>query len=419
MNGRRVVVTGLGCLSPLGLSVEENWNALLAAKSGIRTIDAFDVSAFSTRIAGQIRGFDLSDRMVEKQSKRVDDFIHYGLATAQEALASAGLIDDDRLKQTIFNERAGVCVGSGIGGLNLIENTVEKYLEKGPRKITPFYIPGAIINMLAGMIAIHFGLKGPNVSPVSACTTGTHAISWAARMIAYGEADLMLTGSSEKACTPTAMGGFASARALSTRNDEPTKASRPWDKDRDGFVLADGSGVIVLESLEHAINRGAPIIAELVGVGYSGDAHHMTSPPEDGEGAARCMANAIKDSGVDKEAFDYINAHGTSTPAGDIAEIKAIKKVFGSHSKKLAISSTKSMSGHLLGASGSVEAVYTCLSIQHQMIPPTINLDHPDEGCDLDLVPHTARAAQIRYALSNSFGFGGSNGTLAFARYEP
>lgn len=411
MSKRRVVVTGLGMLSPLGLDVSTTWDALLAGKSGIGNLETFDVSQFSTRFAGVIKGFDVEQYMPKKESRKMDLFIQYGIAAGMQALKDSGL----EIKEENA-ERVGVAVGSGIGGLGLIEENHSKLLASGPRKISPFFVPSTITNMISGFLSIMEGLKGPNLNIVTACTTGVHNIGVAARTIAYGDADAMLAGGAEAAITPLGLGGFAAARALSSRNDNPQAASRPWDKDRDGFVMGDGAGVVMLEEYEQAKARGAKIYAELVGFGMSGDAYHMTSPPDDGDGAARSMANALKDAGVNAEQVGYINAHGTSTPAGDVAEAKAVKRVFAGSADKVLVSSTKSMTGHLLGAAGAVEAIFTALALVDQKVPPTINLDNPDEGCDLDFVPHIARDVQMEYALCNSFGFGGTNGSLLFKK---
>jgi 3-oxoacyl-[acyl-carrier-protein] synthase II len=359
-----------------------------------------------------VKGFEVEQYLSAKEARKLDLFIQYGLAAGFQAVRNAGLEVTDANR-----ERIGVAMGSGIGGLTNIEETSRTLHEQGPRRISPFFVPGSIINMISGFLSIHLGLQGPNYAIATACTTGTHCIGMAARNIAYGEADVMIAGGAEMAACGLGMGGFGASRALSTRNDEPARASRPWDKGRDGFVLSDGAGALVLEELEHAKARGATIYAELVGFGMSGDAYHMTSPPDSGEGAARCMANALRDAGIAPEAVSYINAHGTSTPAGDIAEVAAIKRVFGDHAYKLAVSSTKSMTGHLLGAAGAVEAIFSVLAINSQMAPPTINLDEPDEGCDLDFVPHQARSMPIDVVLSNSFGFGGTNGSLVFRRF--
>lgn len=408
---RRVVVTGLGMLTALGSSVEKTWAGILAGQSGIRPIDHFDTSAFSTQFAGIVNDFLVEDYLPAKEARRVDDFIQYGLAAGQQALVDSGLVI------TEFNaDRVGVAVGSGIGGLTTIEDGHRSLLEGGPRKISPFFVPGSIINMAAGLLSIRHGLKGPNFSVTTACTTATHSIGLAARLIASGDADAMLAGGTEKASTPLGLGGFGAARALSTRNDDPTRASRPFDKDRDGFVLGDGAGVLMLEEYEHAKARGARIYAELIGFGMSGDAYHMTAPPENGAGAAAAMANALRNAGIRPDEVDYINAHGTSTPAGDVAESQAIMQVFGEHAQRLAVSSTKSMVGHLLGAAGGVEAIFSVLALRDQVAPPTINLVNPDPACTLDYVPHQARAMKINVVLSNSFGFGGTNGSLLFRR---
>ncbi len=411
MSKRRVVVTGLGLVSPVGLNVKEAWDNILAGRSGIGPITHFDVSAFPVRFGGSVRGFDPTAYMSEKDARKMDTFIQYGIAAAAEAVADAGLeVTEDNA------ERIGVAIGSGIGGLGTIERNHEAYTRGGPRKLSPFLIPAAIINMISGHVSIRYGMKGPNIALVTACATATHSIGDAARIIEYGDADVMLAGGAEMATTPLGLGGFAAARALSRRNDDPETASRPWDAERDGFVLADGAGVVVLEEYEFARRRGARIYAEVIGYGMSGDAYHMTAPSEGGEGACRCMQAALKNAGVDPEAVDYINAHGTSTPAGDKAEVLAVKRAFGDHAYKLAMSSTKSMTGHLLGAAGGVEAVFTVLSIRDQVAPPTINIQTPDPECDLDFVPGSAREMKIDVALSNSFGFGGTNGTLVFSR---
>ena len=414
MSKRRVVITGMGMLSPLGNDVASSWEGILAGRSGIGLIDRFDASEYNTRIGGAIKDLDLESYLSNKEARKLDAFIHYGLIAAQQAVDHSGLAEYDELDR----ERAGIAIGSGIGGLEYIEKSVLTMEKSGPRKVSPFFVPASVINMISGNAAIRFGYQGPNIAIVTACTTGTHNIGYAARTIAYGDADVMLAGGSEMATTRTGMAAFSSARALSTRNDEPEKASRPWDKDRDGFVLSDGAGVVVLEELEHAKKRGATIYGELVGFGMSDDAHHITAPPADGEGAARSMNNALRDAGLQPEDVDYINAHGTSTQVGDVAEIAAVKRVFGDHASQLAMSSTKSMTGHLLGAAGAVEAIFLLLAIRDGVLPPTINLDNPDEGCDLDLVPNTCRKTDVRVALSNSFGFGGTNGTLIIRRYE-
>ena len=415
MSSRRVAVTGLGLVSPVGNTVPSTWEALCKGRSGIGPITEFDVSALATRIAGEVKDFDVTEFVSPKEARRLDKFMHYGLAAAQEALAEAGLLGDDH---GVDKERVGLAVGAGIGGISSIEQNMLIYRDKGPRRISPFYIPGSIVNMISGVLSITYGFKGPNIAVVTACTTSTHNLGLAARMIQYGDADVMVAGGSEFGTTPTAMAGFVAAKAMTTRNDDPEGASRPWDEGRDGFVLANGAGVMVLEEMQHAKARGANIIAELSGFGMSGDAYHMTAPPADGEGAARCMDVALKDAGVNPEEVDYINAHGTSTPLGDRAESDAVKTVFGDHAYKLAVSSTKSMTGHLLGAAGGSEAVFSVLSIRDGVIPPTINLENPSEGCDLDYVPNTARDARVDVALSNSFGFGGTNGTLVFRRFD-
>lgn len=412
MSKRRVVITGMGMLSPVGNNVESSWKALLAGQSGIVDIEHFDTSEFTTRFAGLVKDFDCEAYMSKKDARKMDLFIQYGIAAGIQAL------DDSGLSVTEENAaRVGVAVGSGIGGLGLIETGHSALVNKGPRKISPFFVPSTIVNMIAGHLSIMKGLRGPNIAISTACTTGLHNIGHAARMIAYGDADAMVAGGAEKASTPLGMGGFAAAKALSTRNDEPQKASRPWDKDRDGFVLGDGAGVMVLEEYEHAKARGAKIYCELVGFGMSGDAYHMTAPSEDGSGGALAMEAAMRDAGVTGEQIGYVNAHGTSTPAGDVAELRGIKRALGEEgSKQVLVSSTKSMTGHLLGAAGSVEAIITAMSLVDQMVPPTINLDNPDEGCDIDLVPHTARKVDMEYALCNSFGFGGTNGSLIFKK---
>lgn len=412
MSKRRVVVTGLGVVSPVGLSVHESWESVLNGRSGIGHIEHFDVSEFSTRIGGSVRNFDITRYISEKEAKKMDVFIHYGLAAGCQAFEDSGLAVTEENA-----ERIGVAIGSGIGGISGIEHGHNAFLKGGPRKISPFFVPSNIINMISGNLSIKYGLKGPNFAIVTACTTGTHNIGEAARVIMYGDADVMVAGGAEMATSPTSLGGFASARALSRRNDDPLRASRPWDKDRDGFVLSDGAAVLVLEELEHAKRRGAKIYAELVGYGMSADAYHMTQPPESGEGAARCMRSALRDAGLNPEDIDYINAHGTSTPAGDIAETQAVKAVFGDHAYKVAVSSTKSMTGHMLGAAGGIEALFSALALCDQVVPPTINLDNPDPECDLDFVPHTAREMKLECVMSNSFGFGGTNGTVIFRKF--
>ena len=413
MSKRRVVVTGLGIISPVGNTIESAWSNILAGQSGIGNITAFDASAFSVRFGGTIKDFDPTDYIVPKDIKKMDPFIHYGIAAAVQA------IDDAGLETTEENaERIGVAIGSGIGGIASIEKNHNLYLTGGPRKISPFFIPQSIINMISGNLSIKYGYKGPNIAIVTACTTGTHNIGEAGRIIAYGDADVMIAGGAEMATTACSLGGFAAARALSTRNDDPERASRPWDKDRDGFVLGDGAGVLVLEEYEHAKKRGARIYAEMAGFGMSGDAYHMTQPSKGGEGAKRCMLNAMRDAGINSSELDYINAHGTSTPAGDVAETNGLKAALGEHAATTAISSTKSMTGHLLGAAGGVEAVFSLLAMRDQVAPPTINLDNPDPECDLDYVPNTAREMKIDVSMSNSFGFGGTNGTVIFRKLD-
>ncbi|ELJ8445533.1 beta-ketoacyl-ACP synthase II [Vibrio cholerae] len=413
MSKRRVVVTGMGMLSPVGNTVESSWKALLAGQSGIVNIEHFDTTNFSTRFAGLVKGFDCEQYMSKKDARKMDLFIQYGTAAGIQALEDSGLeVNEENAA------RIGVAIGSGIGGLELIEAGHQALIEKGPRKVSPFFVPSTIVNMIAGNLSIMRGLRGPNIAISTACTTGLHNIGHAARMIAYGDADAMVAGGAEKASTPLGMAGFGAAKALSTRNDEPQKASRPWDKDRDGFVLGDGAGIMVLEEYEHAKARGAKIYAEVVGFGMSGDAYHMTSPSEDGSGGALAMEAAMRDAGVTGEQIGYVNAHGTSTPAGDVAEVKGIKRALGeAGTKQVLVSSTKSMTGHLLGAAGSVEAIITVMSLVDQMVPPTINLDNPEEGLGVDLVPHVARKVEnMEYAMCNSFGFGGTNGSLIFKR---
>jgi 3-oxoacyl-[acyl-carrier-protein] synthase II len=406
-----VVVTGLGIISPIGNSVEAVWASLMAGRSGIVRISRFDASAFATQIAGEVQGFDPSAYLPVKEARRLDTFIHYGVAAAIDALKDSGVEVSDANR-----ERIGVNIGSGIGGLPMIEETYKTYMKDGPRKISPFFIPSSIINMIAGQLSIQYGLQGPNLAMVTACASGTHAIGESARVIERGEAEVMLAGGAESTVCPLAIGGFGAARALSTRNDDPAAASRPWDKERDGFVLGEGAGVIVLEEYEHAKARGARIYCEIIGYGRGADAYHMTAPAEDGSGAARCMNAALRDAGINPDEVDYVNAHGTSTPLGDVAETRALKTTFGDHARKLMVSSTKSMTGHLLGAAGGVEAVFTALALARGAVPPTINLHEPDPECDLDYVPNTARDARIEIALSNSFGFGGTNGTLILRR---
>lgn len=411
MSKKRIVVTGMGMISPLGTNVDDTWKAILAGKSSVGVIDHFDASDISCRICSRVKNFDPLTVMSEKEARKKDLFIQYGIAAAVEAIKDSGI--------TVTEENAhriGLAIGSGIGGLPMIEKCHSVLLESGPRRISPFFIPGVIINMIAGNVSIMYGMRGPNIAVVTACTTGTHNIGLAARAIAYGDADVMVTGGSEMASTRLGISGFAAMRALSTRNDAPEKASRPWDKDRDGFILGDGAGVIVLESYEHAMKRGAKIYAELIGFGMSADASHITTPHMEGLGAALAMNNALTDAGLHPQDVDYINAHGTSTPVGDELEVLAIKRSFGDHAYKLAVSSTKSMIGHLLGAAGAVEAIFSILAIRDQVAPPTINLDNPSEGCDLNFVPHQAQPMKINVALSNSFGFGGTNGSLLFRK---
>lgn len=410
MSKRKVVVTGLGIVSPVGSTVSSAWESIVSGKSGITRITRFDASNFASQIAGEVKDFDIQQYLSAKEARRMDVFIHYGMAAAIQAVKDAGIDDVSHLDA----EKIGVNIGSGIGGLPMIENTDTAYHAGGPRKISPFFIPSTIINMIAGNLSIMYGYKGPNIAIVTACTTATHSIGHSARMIEYGDADVMVCGGAESCVTPLAIGGFAAAKALSVNNDNPETASRPWDVGRDGFVLGEGAGVLVLEELEHAKRRGAKIYAELAGFGMSADAFHMTAPCDDGEGAARCMSNALKNAGIDTTEVDYVNAHGTSTPLGDIAETIAVKRCFGDHASKLAVSSTKSMTGHLLGAAGGVEAVFSVLAIHHHIAPPTINLVDQDPQCDLDFIPYTARDMNIKVALSNSFGFGGTNGTLVF-----
>ncbi|NRA55514.1 MAG: beta-ketoacyl-ACP synthase II [Gammaproteobacteria bacterium] len=411
MTKRRIVVTGMGMLSPVGNTVEQSWDSIKLGQSGIANITAFDTSAFGTHFAGEVKGLDTQLYLTKKDARRMDKFIQFGLIAGIQAF------DDCGIDVTEANaSRIGVAIGSGMGGLGLIESTHNEMEKSGPRKISPFFVPGTIINMISGNLSIKYGLQGPNIAITTACTTGVHNIGHAARMIAYGDADVMIAGGAEAATTQLGLGGFSAAKALSTNNDNPQQASRPWDKDRDGFVMGEGAGVMVLEEYEHAKARGAKIYAELTGFGMSGDAHHMTSPPSDGAGAAAAMVNAINDAGISREAIGYINAHGTSTNAGDRAETAAVKAVFGPHAYNLAVSSTKSMTGHLLGAAGSVEAIFTVLALQEQILPPTINLDNPDVDCDLDYVSDGARSKTFEHALCNSFGFGGTNGSLLFSK---
>lgn len=418
----RVVVTGMGAVTPLGLDVESTWSRLLAGESGIDTISHFDASDYRAQIAGVVKDFDAKQYINAKDARRYDEFMHYGVAATSMALHNAGYIDevsaDDAPVKHVDQERFGVILGSGIGGIQTIENSRDMLRDKGAKKVSPFIIPGSIVNMAAGLVAIKHSLKGPNLATATACTTATHAIGLAARLIAYGDADVMLAGGSEKGSSPLGMSGFGAMHALSTRNDEPVKASRPFDKDRDGFVLGDGAGVLVLESLAHAKARGAKILAEVVGFGMSDDASHITAPPEDGSGAARAMQNALNDAGIDPSVVGYVNAHGTSTPAGDVAESIAIETVFAPVKDSILVSSTKSMTGHLLGAAGGIEAIFSILALQHQHVPPTINLDNIEDNCNLDYVAHQSRKVDdLNYAVSNSFGFGGTNGSLIFARW--
>jgi 3-oxoacyl-[acyl-carrier-protein] synthase II len=414
-SSRRVAVTGLGLVSPLAIGNSENWSALLAGKSGVGPITRFDASRFASRIAGEVKGFDPSRYIEKKEIKKMDTFIHYAMAAAQFAMEDSGLPVNDANR-----ERVAVVVGSGIGGLPVIEKTMREFVETGgsPKVISPFFITALIVNEAAGNISIRYGLKGPNLSTVTACTTGAHAIGEAYRMIQYGDADAAIAGGTEAVITPLAVGGFSVMRALSTRNDEPERASRPWDRERDGFVIGEGAGLVVLEEMEAAVRRGARIYAELVGYGLSGDAYHIAAPSEDGDGPARVMRNALADAGIEGDQVDYINAHGTSTPSGDRVEAMAIQMVFRDHARKLAVSSTKSMTGHLLGAAGGLETAICALAVYHQTMPPTINYENPDPECALDFVPNEARQAPIRYALNNSFGFGGTNGSLILKRME-
>ncbi len=413
MNRRRVVVTGLGLVSPVGVGVATAWEAILAARSGIGPITRFDASAFPARIAGEVKDFDVGQFLSAKEARRYDTFIHYGLVSTMEAVKDAGLEGYGGDK-----ERVGVCIGSGIGGLPMIEETGRAYAEGGVRKISPFFVPGSIINMISGLVSIQYGYKGPNLAMVTACSTANHSVGEAGRLIEYGDADVMIAGGAEATVSPLGVGGFCAARALSTRNDDPTAASRPWDIDRDGFVLGEGAGVLVLEEYEHAKARGARIYCELAGYGMSADAYHITAPPEDGDGARRSMLNALRNARMAPTEIDYINAHGTSTPVGDVAECVAVRRAFGDHAAKLAVSSTKSMTGHLLGAAGGIEAIFTVLAIRDQVAPPTANLVRQDPQCDLDFVPLAARRMPIRAALSNSFGFGGTNATLVFRQLQ-
>lgn len=408
---RRVVITGLGCVSPIGNTVADSWGALIEGKSGIATITKFDATPFSTHFAGEVKGFSIEEYMPAKEARHMDTFIHYGMAAGIQAMKDSGLtVTEDNA------ERIGVIVGSGIGGLPLIEETHAELTNRGPRRISPFFVPASIINMISGHLSIRYGLKGPNLAIVTACTTGLHCIGAAGRMIEYGDADVMIAGGAESTVSPLGLGGFASARALSSRNDDPATASRPWDKDRDGFVLGEGAGVMVLEEYEHAKARGAKIYAELLGFGMSADAYHMTAPLEDGDGARRCMVAALNNAGLNSDQVDYVNAHGTSTPLGDIAETVAIKRALGDQAKKVVVNSTKSMTGHLLGGAGGLESVFTVLAVHHQISPPTINIFNQDPACDLDYCANAARNMQINVAVKNSFGFGGTNGTLVFGK---
>lgn len=411
MSKRRVVITGLGMVTPLGLDVESSWRAACAGASGAAPITAFDAQDCSVRIACEVKNFKTDGYIDSKDARRMDRFIQYGVVAGMQAMQDSGLEINEQNR-----ERVGVIVGSGIGGLATIESNYEAIRQSGPRKVSPFFVPGSIINMVAGHLSIRYGLTGPNLATVTACTSGSHSIGQATRLIQYGDADVMLAGGSEMCTTPLGVGGFAAARALSTRNEDPTKASRPWDKNRDGFVIGDGAGVLVMEEYEHAKARGAKVYAEIVGFGMSGDAHHMTSPPTDGAGAALAMRNALRDAGIVSQQLNYINAHGTSTHAGDLAEIRATKSILGDAGRRVMVSSTKSMTGHLLGAAGAIEAIFSVLALRDQIVPPTINLDEPDEQCDLDLVPLYARQAKLNYVMSNSFGFGGTNGSLVFRK---
>ncbi|MEO8837569.1 MAG: beta-ketoacyl-ACP synthase II [Herbaspirillum sp.] len=408
---RRVVITGLGCVSPIGNTVAEAWDAVVAGKSGIATITKFDATPFSTRFAGEVKNFNIEDYIPSKDARHMDSFIHFGIAAGVQSIQDSGIVVTEQNA-----DRIGVLIGSGIGGLPLIEATHAELVSRGPRRISPFFVPASIINMISGNLSIQYGLRGPNLAIVTACTTGLHCIGMAARMIEYGDADVMVAGGAEATISPLGLGGFASARALSARNDDPATASRPWDKDRDGFVLGEGAGVMVVEEYEHAKARGANIYAEILGFGMSADAHHMTAPLEDGAGASRSMLAAIRNAQIDVEQIDYINAHGTSTPLGDMAETVAIKRALGDHAKKIVVNSTKSMTGHLLGGAGGLESVFTALAIRHQISPPTINIFNQDPTCDLDYCANVARDLRINIAVKNSFGFGGTNGTLVFAK---
>lgn len=411
MSKRRVVITGMGIVSPVGNDLATAWDNISHGRSGIGPITSFDASAYATRIAGEVRDFDPAAYIPAKEAKRMDPFIHYGVAAGLMALKDSGLEVSEANA-----ERIGTIIGSGIGGILGIEDTTARLLEGGPRKVSPFYVPSTIINMVSGHLSILTGIKGPNFSAVSACATANHSVGMAMRLIQYGDADVMVAGGAERGSSPTSVAGFCSMKAMSTRNEDPTRASRPWDKDRDGFVMGDGAGVLVLEEYEHAKARGARIYCELAGFGASSDAYHMTAPAEDGEGAARCMTAALRDAGINADQVGYLNAHGTSTPLGDLAETLAMKRAFGDHAYRTLVSSTKSMTGHLLGAAGGVEAIFSILALYHGLVPPTINLDEPGEGCDLDYVPNVAREAKLEVAMSNGFGFGGTNGTLVFRR---
>ncbi len=408
---RRVVVTGLGCVSPIGNSIAEAWSAAIEGKSGIANITKFDAQPFSTHFAGEVKGFNIEDYLPGKEARHMDTFIHFGMAAGIQAVQDAGIVVTEENA-----DRIGVIIGSGIGGLPMIEEQKADYDKRGPRRISPFFVPASIINMISGNLSIKYGMRGPNLSIVTACTTGLHSIGAAARLIEYGDADVMVAGGAESTVSPLGMGGFASARALSTRNDDPATASRPWDMDRDGFVLGEGAGVMVLEEYEHAKARGAKIYAEVHGFGMTADAYHMTSPLEDGSGGSKAVIAALKNSGLNPDQVQYVNAHGTSTPQGDVAEVVGIKRTFGDHAKQLVVSSTKSMTGHLLGGAGGLEAVFTVLAIHNQVIPPTINIFNQDPACDLDFCANVARDAKIQYAVKNSFGFGGTNGSLVFGK---
>ncbi|MBA5687193.1 beta-ketoacyl-ACP synthase II [Rugamonas apoptosis] len=408
---RRVVITGLGCVTPVGNNIAEAWSAITEGKSGIANITKFDAQPFTTQFAGEVKGFNIEDYIPAKEARHMDTFIHYGMAAGIQAVQDSGVVVTEENA-----DRIGVIIGSGIGGLPLIEETKQDYDKRGPRRISPFFVPASIINMISGNLSIKYGMRGPNLSIVTACTTGLHSIGAAARLIEYGDADVMVAGGAEATVSPLGLGGFASARALSTRNDDPATASRPWDRDRDGFVLGEGAGVMVLEEYEHAKARGAKIYAEVLGFGMSADAYHMTSPLEDGSGGSKSVVNALRHAGVNPDQVNYLNAHGTSTPLGDVAEVQGIKRTFGAHAKNMVINSTKSMTGHLLGGAGGLEAVFTVLAVHHQVSPPTINIFNQDPACDLDFCANTARPMKIEYAVKNSFGFGGTNGSLVFGK---